>query len=353
MSNKSEKDVSSVHSAMAWLAENLPAGGKLQQAAWEYVKGTETCQEGSPFLTVVIRTQGKRNEMLQEVLLCLMGQTDPDFEVLIMGHNMEPQQEADVEALIQRQPTSLRQKIRLIPVNGGTRSVPLNAGFQEAKGSYIAALDDDDLVFDHWVESFHELARNHFGKLLHSYSVDQSWKVIQSEAGALLRSVSSYRTLYCENFHFVRQMRYNRCPLMSVAFPAKVFHEYGVRFDESLNTLEDWDFLMRTVFLVGVADCENVTSIYRIWENAERSATLFDKDEWENARQKIMRRYETLPMFLRGVDLTKEEEGAKLGIDRERIQKKERIRGLIPKPIWAFMRLVYHRCGGKKWVSPD
>lgn len=309
MQKNVERDVSSVQTAIAWLAENLPEGGSLQQAAREYVQNVETEQEGSPFLTVVTRTQGKRNDMLQEMLLCLMGQTDSDFEVLLMGHNMTPQQQADVEALIQRQPASLRQKIRLIPVTGGTRSTPLNVGFREAKGCYIAALDDDDLVFDNWVESFHTLAREKPGKLLHCYSVFQIWDVTQTDAGMLLRSIGPYNTLYCEKFNFTRQMEVNRCPLMSVAFPAKAFHEYGIHFDEALNTTEDWDFLMRTAFLVGVADSENVTSIYRIWENTERSTTLYSQEEWEDTRQKIMSKYKAHPLFLWGRDLLKENNG--------------------------------------------
>ena len=42
--------------------------------------------EDAPFLSVITRTQGKRPEMLRETLLSLVGQTDEDFEVLLIGH---------------------------------------------------------------------------------------------------------------------------------------------------------------------------------------------------------------------------------------------------------------------------
>ena len=55
--------------------------------------------DNAPFLSVVMRTQGKRIEMLREAVLCLWAQTCQDFEVLIMGHNLDG--EARIEHLRQ------------------------------------------------------------------------------------------------------------------------------------------------------------------------------------------------------------------------------------------------------------
>lgn len=63
-----------------------------------------------------------------------------------------------MQALIEEFPASLREKISVHTVRGGNRSTPLNAGFAAARGEYIVALDDDDLVFANWVQVFHQAA---------------------------------------------------------------------------------------------------------------------------------------------------------------------------------------------------
>ena len=41
-----------------------------------------------PLLTCIMRTQGKRREALEEILLCLSAQTCHDFEFIIIPHKV-------------------------------------------------------------------------------------------------------------------------------------------------------------------------------------------------------------------------------------------------------------------------
>jgi hypothetical protein len=67
---------------------------------------------------------------------------------------------------------------------------------------------------------------------------------------------------------------------MSVAFPRSLWHDLNERFDETLTTTEDWDYLVRAASLLGVADCREVTAVYRQWTEGENSASLHRSDEW-------------------------------------------------------------------------
>jgi len=107
-----------------------------------------------------------------------------------------------------------------------------------------------------------------------------------------------HQTILINKFNLKRQMGVNLCPLHSLAFPAFVFKEIGIRFDESLNTTEDWDFLMRTALFTGVADKKEITCIYRLWRNAENSHTVFDKAEWKENHLFISDRLRSMPMVL-------------------------------------------------------
>lgn len=259
-----------------------------------FLKGDYTFAPDAPFLSVIMRTQGYRPEALSEVLLCLCGQSDMDFEVLVMGHNLDEEGRTSVLSIINQLPDFMENKVRLVEVSGGNRTTPLTRGFEEAKGRYISILDDDDLVFEDWVEAFHKIEADNSGKILHTYCVAQDWMNVKNNYDeTVLISVSGFRTIYCTDFELLRQLSQNYCPTFSLAFPAVAYKLLGIGFDETLTTTEDWDFLMRTALICGVANNPTITGIYRIWVNAENSATLHNKKEWDNNRKYIQNKFKS------------------------------------------------------------
>ncbi len=257
-----------------------------------FINGDYNFPNDAPFLSVIMRTQGHRPEALSEVLLSLCGQSDMDFEVLVMGHNLDEEGKISVISIIDNLPDFMSGKVRLVEVIGGNRTIPLSRGFEEAKGRYVSILDDDDLVFEDWVEAFHSIENDNKGKILHTYCVAQDWMNVKNKYDeTVLVSVSGFRTIYCTNFELIRQLGQNYCPTFSLAFPSIAYKLLGIHFDETLTTTEDWDFLMRTALICGVADNPTITGIYRIWINAENSATLHNKKEWDKNRKYIQSKF--------------------------------------------------------------
>jgi len=302
MSDKNYKSTS-INEYFAWLEKNIPTNTALYEAAHLYMQKERddfaNAQTGdTPFLSIITRTQGKRPDMLTEMLLCLTGQSNTDFELLVMGHNLTDDQHAQVSSLIEELPDWMRAKTRLVPVNGGTRTTPLNRGFEEARGKYIAVLDDDDLVFDHWVEAFYELSKKRDGTILHTYSVLQDWETVGGRFSNTPRAAGAPDNVYCRKFKLYDQLKLNTCPLCTLAFPAYAFKTFGIRFDEELTTTEDWDYLMRCSFLTGVSNSDAITFLYRNWLNAENSASIHKKDEWDKNYQKIVQRFMETPILM-------------------------------------------------------
>lgn len=249
--------------------------------------GEFTRPDDGPFLSVIMRTQGNRQQALREALTCLASQTNTDFEVILMAHNTSDEGKKNVAELIEECPHWLREKIKYCELSGGNRTAPLDKGFSEAKGEYVSIFDDDDLIFDNWVETFFDLYKEYPGKILHAYSVEQDWKEMTVNSEKALISMSGFKNIYCKDFDLVTQMSQNYCPTMSLAFPAAAYKLFGIHFNSELTTTEDWDFLMRTAFVCGVADSSNVTSIYRKWINLQNSQTVHRKKEWSDNYKKV------------------------------------------------------------------
>lgn len=248
-----------------------------------------------PTLTLVTRTQGKRYEAFEEVLLCLASQTCHDFEFIIIPHNAEEDKVKTITDMVNELPKWLRDQTKICPLNEGNRSRPLNYGMKIAKGLYVAFLDDDDLVMEDYIESFVESIKKEYGKVMHGYVVPQDWSSNDDGKNhALLRAEAEPLDIYCRPFSIENEMTLNFCPFMGQAFPVYAFRELGIEFDESLDTTEDWDYLMKTAAICGVYNIKKVIAVYRIWKNSETSHTEHSKKIWDDNYKKLVQRYKEL-----------------------------------------------------------
>lgn len=252
----------------------------------------------SPFLSVVIRTQARRMHTFAEALLALSGQTDLDFEVIVLGHKLQEDSVLSVRQAIEDMPQWFQEKVRLELVAIGNRTTPLNVGFALARGNYISILDDDDLPMAHWVEIFRKLDAHAPGRLLRAVAVTQDVRNVQVDGRSGLRGESSLHRTYPPQFDMIAQLRRNLSPTNCLAFPRVVFHDLNQRFDEQLTTTEDWDYIMRVAAIAGVASSPQITSIYRWWVTDESSRTIHPNQEWSDNEAAIFAKIDSRPFLL-------------------------------------------------------
>jgi hypothetical protein len=253
---------------------------------------------GGPFLTIVTRTQGKRLHCLEDMFTCLAAQTDRDFEVLVMAHRIDEAEATPVRELVDALPAWLRDAVRLVHVERPGRAAPLNEGFAAARGRYIVALDDDDTVLAHYVETFKSRAATHDGQLLRVVAVRQDIAPVGDLDTLCPVSVDDPFREWPMDFALVAHLTANYSPFMSVAFPRGAFHDLGLRFDETLDTTEDWDFIVRCAALLGVSSIREITCVYRWWVHTGSSREVHSKAEWDEARLRVQRRFEESVLLL-------------------------------------------------------
>ena len=119
-----------------------------------------------------------------------------------------------------------------------------------------------------------------------------------SEGEEILRAGGSPQNQFCRDFHLINELNGNYCPVLGLAFPLFPFRKMNMRFDETLDTAEDWDYLMRVSCVCGVADVREPTSMYRLWKNMENSHSLHSEKEWINNRNRIQKRFRKRPFLL-------------------------------------------------------
>jgi glycosyltransferase involved in cell wall biosynthesis len=254
--------------------------------------------ETDPFLSVLVRTQGRRRSTLVETLLSLAAQTSQDFEVLILAHDMNEAELSELGLLVESFDTQFSEKVRIVRVEGGGRARPLNVGVQNARGAYLAVLDDDDIAFAHWVEEFHRSASANPGSAIRTVVAEQPIEATTWSGTAGYTTIGSTSIPFPTEFDIWAHMFENNSPFCGYAIPRTCFTDMGVRFDETLAVVEDWDVILETALLCGVTNNSGVTSLYRRWQSAHSSFATHSKDEWHRARDKVLARFDqrTLPM---------------------------------------------------------
>ncbi len=252
----------------------------------------------SPFLSIIMRTQGNRLEELEEVFLCLNGQSDLDFEIILVLHRVPEATTNTICDLIASQGDILQNRISVYSLEEGTRTAPLNLGASLAKGQYFTCLDDDDLVLSHWVETFRKGALAAPGKVIRCYGMIQKWEQhIDKKGTRQLRSVSGRISQYCQPYCLHVQLHENKTPISCIAIPTLCYQQFGLHYDETLTTTEDWDYFMQCGLLLGVYDTKEITFLYRIWMNATSSVSQHSKEEWDQNREKILSKLNDVPIL--------------------------------------------------------
>jgi SAM-dependent methyltransferase len=248
-------------------------------------------------MAVVVRTQGKRASRLRDALTCLAAQTTDGFEVLLMVHTDDAEPVlGEVKAIVSDFNPVFSSRVRVVHVSGGRRARPLNAALARLKAEYVAFLDDDDLVMADWVESFVKATGG--GAIVRSGVAVREVSAPEESHCHPYVVQSSLQFRYKLDFDRLRHFWENETPICTFAVPRSLIETLGLRFDEELPVLEDWDFLMRSAAFASVRDTRKVTSVYQMWRSGESSASLHEVDVWQATQRVLQDRMNLQPLVL-------------------------------------------------------
>nr|WP_296696974.1 glycosyltransferase [Thiocapsa sp. UBA6158] len=199
-----------------------------------------------PLVSIVIRSMNRPE--LSEALDSIAAQTYRHIEVILV----------DVEGRgrLQSEPRCGRFPLHIASTGGHLgRGAAANVGMMAATGCYIAFLDDDDWFLpDHVASLVGVLEENNSSRV--AYAGVACRRQTQSEDWETVH-------VFNEPFDPTRLLTQNYLPMHAVLFARELVAE-SLRFDETLDVYEDWDFWLQLNALSDFVHLDRITAIYRI-----------------------------------------------------------------------------------------
>lgn len=211
-----------------------------------------------PLVSVIVRSSD--GDLLRIALASLEAQIYDAIELIVVWHGAS---DAPLPVL----ETWLRHQVVRGP---GGRAANLNVGLGLAHGRYIVFLDQDDVLLpEHIATLVAEMDSHPAPDLVHArYQVSVCERV-----GARVE-VRSTGEPAGENRSANALLVENHIPIHSYLIETKTAR--ALRFDETLDAYEDWDFLIRFVLSgARLRFCEEVVCEYRIYPEPDVDPTLF------------------------------------------------------------------------------
>jgi glycosyltransferase involved in cell wall biosynthesis len=215
-----------------------------------------------PLVTVVVTTWN-RSGLLAETMRSILAQTFRDFELVVVDNESQDDTAEVVAALGDPRVRYLRH------ANGGVIAVNRNVGIAEARGSYVAFCDDDDLwepeklsVQTGFMEGHADYAMCCGNMLDFGDGRTYGWMVPHRgdrdvDRGTLL-----------EGWHPAR--------LSTVLARRGVLEDVRFREDPSLRSVEDYDLYLRLSGVGRIRFIDRVLGRYRIHAGSASHSDLRD-----------------------------------------------------------------------------
>jgi glycosyltransferase involved in cell wall biosynthesis len=233
-------------------------------------------EEMGPQISVIVPTFN-RPESLEESIKSILSQTYQNFEIVVVNDAGE-----DVSESI-RKFQDPRIKYIQHQKNKGLAAAR-NTGIKNASGRYIALLDDDDIFYP-----------EHLDLVAKCLSADVPVIYTDAVRATYERCGDNYYLIkknvpYSIEFDRNKLLVGNISPVNCFVFDKNLAYQAGL-FDETLSTLEDWDFWIRLSALVSFKHLAQPT-VQVNWRNDGTTMTSLLGSEFKKNRERIYKRYQ-------------------------------------------------------------
>jgi len=254
-----------------------------------------------PLLSVVVRFHnGGNTELLSEALFSLACQDYKNLEVILAVKNMDPSLSLKIEEIIAGCPWHTKMNVSVVRAsveqNKDGRSYLLNLGIQNSTGEFLAFLDYDDVIYQH---GYKLLMKEATGAKYNDNGI-----FVGGCRVATLKEYDSHWMIDRKDMPFAwgkypfDLIKDNFIPIHSYVLKLENIPKDILYFNEDLDRLEDYDFLLRLLEKINF-NLENLkipVCEYRLRIDGGNStivhgeANFSEKEKaWEKARGSIQK----------------------------------------------------------------
>lgn len=233
----------------------------------------------APAVSVLLRTRN-RPWYLRQALEGLAAQTLRDFEALVINDGGEDVADllAEFEGLVE---------IRYFHHQPGRgRCAALNRGLDEARGTYVAYLDDDDLYHPTHLETLVATLEREGADVAYS-NADEVTHARRADAEGYTEVARSLKLDH--DFNRARFFLESYIHLVTLVHRRACVERVG-GFDEGIEVLEDLDFYFRLAQAYDFVHVRATTAEYRIRDDESNAVTSMSR-EFEETRRCIFEKH--------------------------------------------------------------
>lgn len=201
-----------------------------------------------PLVSVIVTTFN-RCEMLANTIQSILEQTFFDFELIVIDNMSEDGTREYIGSIQDERIRYIRNQ------NYGVIAKNRNYGIREAKGSYIAFCDDDDLWMPNKLDIQVTLLQNNPSQVM-CYSQAELFFDNQTLKKLMIR-----RSV--KKSHFIHLLQGNFIPNSSVLIKRDVFDQLGF-LNESSEIREDYEMWLRVANNFSIVGTDQVLIRYRL-----------------------------------------------------------------------------------------
>ncbi len=227
-------------------------------------------------ISVILRTKD-RPLLLKRALASLANQTFRDFEVVLVNDGGE-----DVSYLTQEFRSQFPINYIYNEISKG-RTFAINLGGQSSKGNWMSYLDDDDILYPWHLEALFQATNNGARKFIYS---DYNRALFLDE-----KKITPEILMGTIPWEYSREelLIQNNIPIHTWFYARECAERVGL-WDESLDRMEDYEYLLRLSGNYPFHHVKKVTCEYRYYVNSSNSIYT-DRSKTLAAYETIYQRY--------------------------------------------------------------
>ncbi len=229
-----------------------------------------------PKISVIMRTIGNRNKILQQAIYSVQCQIYPNIEIILVENGGN-----SLKNWVGLNNDNCKFKIQYFSLPQKNRSTAGNVGLQGANGEFCIFLDDDDVFLpNHLLNLYNNLNNNMaVANLAYSMASHIQDDICYGERPPIIEPVFINNFIHknLPNLHSV-----NLFPIQTLLFHKTLFLKYG-GMNEELDAMEDWVLWFKYFSKHNISMVNNATSFYRVPSDAgEKQARINNHQKFQN-----------------------------------------------------------------------